>query len=148
MEGLANPSILKLERWDKNMCMKENVCKLFASIAIGIIIALIISLLFYYGAFATITVVAQFGLLLALASIGVLAILSISDNGLTRANLNKNGISNLIGIIGNIAFSLIALAVTLTIGTVLSSIIVGIFIFFLILNLLSILETLLCVMRY
>lgn len=130
------------------MCMKENYCKFLGSIAIGIIVALIIALLFYNAVFTSVAIAAGFSLVLALVSMGILAILSASDNGITRASLSKNSISNLISIIGNIIFSLIALSVTLATGTVLAAVIVGLFIFFLILNLLSIAETLLCVMRY
>ena len=118
------------------------------NIAISIIIALIIALIYFYNYFPNIIYLVIFSLILALVSLTILAILSSSDNGLTRNSLNKNISSILFSIIGNIFLCILTLIITLSSGNILSAILVGLSSLFMILNLLNLILLLYCSNKY
>ena len=118
------------------------------NVAISVIIAIIIALIHFYGYLPNIIFSIIFSLILALVSLAILAILSSSDNGLTRNSLNKNISPILFGIIGNILLCLLSLTIKLSSGNILSAILIGLSIFFMILNLLSLFVILYCSNKY
>ncbi len=87
--------------------MQEEVCNYLSSIAISVIIALILTLLFFNGLFLNILYAMLFSLILALLSLLIIAILGASDNGFTRTILCKNAFFILISIIRKYIFKFV-----------------------------------------
>ena len=123
-------------------------CNYLTTIAISVIVAFVFAILFYTGIITGITTVFIFALSLSLLSLLVVSIFGISDNGLTRTRLCQNYLGLILAILGNILFSLFALIIPLTAGTIASTVLVALGSFFFMLNLISLVALLLSVIRY
>lgn len=122
-------------------------CACIIGITISGFIALIIAGLFLTGVFTGITT----GLFIALA-ISVIAIffliISLSNcNSCSIDCFRTNGICLLIGAIGTIISSIIALSVTLTAGSLLGAVLIGIVAFFFTLTISSIISLIICLLN-
>lgn len=118
--------------------MNNGFCNCLYSIALGVIIAFIFSILYFFGVFSQFIIVLAFALIFALLSLLIVTILGVSDNGYTRLVLCRNIICLLISIVFNILFGILTIALPIVPGNILFAILIGIAIFFFIFNLFSI----------
>jgi len=95
--------------------MFEKNCNSLISIPISIIISFLISFLFYNKIIINISPIYIFSLIISLFSLFFISLFGISDNGLTRQRLCNNYLMLIISILGNIAFSLLSLTISLSI---------------------------------
>ena len=118
--------------------MNNGFCNCLYSIALGVIIAFIFAILYFFGVFSQFIIILAFALIFALLSLLIINILGASDNGYTRLVLCRNIVCLLISIFFNILFGILAIALPITPGSILFAILIGIAIFFFIFNLFSI----------
>lgn len=123
------------------MC-KNNTCLI--SVAISIIIAIALSISFFVGVLPGILALVIAALILA--GMGIVTITLVKGY---RDNwcLCDNGICLITGIAGTLFFGAIALAVTLTVGAILSTILIALFGFFVGLTLTNLIALLICVSK-
>jgi hypothetical protein len=130
------------------ICMFQKNCNFLSTITVSVIIAFIITILFYNGIFTEIFYLNIFSLVLAILSILVLTLFGLSDNGLTRAVLCNHCVITSVSILGNIFFNLIALLIHITTISILTTVITAIASFFFIFNLLCIFLLLISILKY
>lgn len=118
--------------------MNNGFCNCLYSIALGVIIAFIFAILYFFGVFSQFIIILAFALIFALLSLLIITILGASDNGYTRLVLCRNIVCLLISIFFNILFGILTIALPITPGSILFAILIGIAIFFFIFNLFSI----------
>lgn len=123
------------------MC-KNNTCLI--NVVISIIIAIALAIAFFVGVLpGIIALVVALLILSALATLSVVLIKGYRDNWC----LCDNGRCLILGIAGTLFFGTIALAVTLTVGTILSAILIALVGFFAGLTLTNLIALLLCVSK-
>lgn len=124
-----------------NMC-KNNTCLI--SVAISIIIAIALSIAFFVGVLPGILALVIAALILAgLAALSIILVKGYRDNWC----LCDNGTCLIIGTAGTLFFGTITLAITLTVGAVLSAILIALVGFFAGLTLTNLIALLLCVSK-
>ena len=123
------------------MC-KNNTCLI--SVAISIIIAIALAIAFFAGVLPGIIALVIVTLILAaLATLSLVLVKGYRDNWC----LCDNGTCLVIGIAGTLFFGAIALTVTLTVGAVLSAILIALVGFFAGLTFTNLMALLLCVSK-
>lgn len=128
--------------------MNNGFCNCLYSIALGVIIAFIFAILYFFGVFSNFIIILAFALIFALLCLLIISILGASDNGFTRLVLCRNIICLLISIVFNILFGTITIALPTTPGSILFATLIGIAIFFFIFNLFSIIFLLYDIANY
>ena len=128
--------------------MLNRNCNFLTAIAISVIVAFVFSVLFYIGIITETLAIFVFALSLTLLSLLIVGIFGISDNGLTRTRLCQNCYGLIISVVGNILFSLLALSIPLVAGTIASTVLFALGIFFFILNLINLVAMLTTIIRY
>lgn len=119
-------------------------CNYIGSIAFSILVGIIIGAIFFLGLIPGITTVIAIVLGLAVLNFILFFINFVFGENNEKCRC-RFGNSIVVGIIGTIALSIIALGITLTTGSVLVAILIGVLAFFVTFMLINILLYLLCV---
>ena len=123
------------------MC-KSNTCLI--SVAISILIAIALAIAFFVGVLpGIIALIIAVLILAALATLSIILVKGYRENWC----LCDNGTCLVIGIAGTLSFGTIALAITLTVGAILSAILIALVGFFAGLTLTNLISLLICVSR-
>ena len=122
------------------MCKKNNTCQI--SLAVSILVAIIVALAFFNGLLPGIAsfIIAT----LILAALATLVIVLVKGNREDYC-LCDNGTCLSMGIAGTLFFGAIALTIELTIGTILTTILIGFLGFFSALILINLIVLLICI---
>jgi len=136
-----NVNILYLWKGWLIMC-KNNTCLI--SVVISIIIAIALAIAFFVGVLPGILAVVVSALILAV--VAVLSIILVNGYRDNRC-LCDNGICLIVGIAGTILFGIVSLAVTLTVGAILPTVLIALLGFFAGLTLTNLIALLICVAK-
>lgn len=124
------------------MCKKNNTC--LVSVALSIILAIAAALAFFAGVLPGIIALVVASLILA--AVATLVIVLVKEYRQDWC-LCDNGVCLVVGIVGTLLFGTIALAVTLTVGAILSAILIALVGFFAALTLTNLIALLICVSK-